>query len=95
LKVFLCRLEFGFSEYGILYDEESKIGAFQTKFHYRTPSPIALVEFSAIMLVGFAKVIKPVNVNFPGIGLGGLQREEVFNLLKEIWWSDDIIVWEK
>jgi hypothetical protein len=66
------------------------IGAFQTKGHFTTPSRLSLIGYSIERLKMFFHKAVPefpevgVIMNFPGIGLGGLDPIEVSLLLKDL-----------
>ena len=80
--------------YGIVYDVETKRGALQVKYHFRNKADLALIGYSAKLLVGVTRLIGRVNVNFPGIGFGGLRRDVVLDVIDPLWSKEDIHVWE-
>jgi hypothetical protein len=58
------------------------LGLFQTKFHWNTPSDLALIEQSTQMLAYFADMFNgTIALNYPGIGLGRRTEEEVKPIL--------------
>lgn len=67
--------------------------AFQTKVHFQEPSDLALIEFSVGRLLEDIERIKParVDLNYPGIGLGGLDPAEVKPLLAPL--PDNVFIW--
>jgi len=86
---------FGAYVYGLLVDRERGLGAFQTKFHYKGCASIDLIALAAQKLAVFAERNPDLRiaVNYPGVGLGGLQREQVTAVLEEFWWGLPIEVW--
>lgn len=68
-------------------------GAFQTKGHYRDPSTLEMVEYGVYRLDKLASQTKTqYHVNFPGIGLGGLKREDVLPRLARL--PGNVTIWE-
>jgi len=61
------------------------VGAFQTKGHWRDPSSLDLVRFSASKLGRYLEANPDIRVHmaYPGIGLGGLGQEDVSRVLEE------------
>ena len=83
-----------YPRYGLMLYPEKKCGLFQTKYHWRRPSPVSLVEYSINMLTELA-VQNPdtiFNVNYPGVGHGGLGRAEVAPLIETM--PDNVYVWK-
>lgn len=80
--------------YGVVYDFEAMRGAFQVKYHYRDKADLALIGYSAKLLIGVTRLIGRVNVNFPGIGFGGLRRDVVLDVIGPVWSNEDVHVWE-
>jgi len=72
-----------------------KIGAFQTKFHWKGVSSLALIGFSVTRLRIMCKYgqIPRVDLAFPGIGCGGLKREAVLPIISEL--PDAVHIWER
>jgi len=59
------------------------VGLFQTKGDWRDPANIALIKFSAAGLAAeLEKNPQEVHMAFPGVGLGGLEEEEVLEALE-------------
>jgi len=81
--------------FGVLWSRKRMLGAFQTKYHWKENSDMDLIFYAAIMLSGFSRRVGMLNVNFPGINYGGLQRSEVLEVIQDIWKTDPIVVWEK
>ena len=73
-------------KYGSVYSQKFNIGAFQVKHHYRDPASIDLITNSSISLVGL--ILEHdwdrIHLNYPGIGLGQLTKEEVEPILLDI-----------
>ena len=63
------------------------IGLFQVKFHFRDAAKFSLIGFSLVRmnewLRKFPKDAK-IAMNFPGIGFGGLQQEDVEPILEDL-----------
>ncbi|WP_287373198.1 hypothetical protein [Oceanithermus sp.] len=87
----------GVYRYGVLYSTRLGLGAFQTKLHFKDPSTVELIRFSAEVLAGEARrhPERTFAVNFPGVGLGGLDREEVLGVLEPLWRDLPIEVWSR
>ena len=73
----------------------SKIGAFQTKWHWKEPSSLALIGYSVVKLQTLCQYggLSCVHLNFPGIGCGGLDRDHVLPIISEL--PDSVHVWER
>ncbi|ADR37737.1 hypothetical protein Ocepr_2289 (plasmid) [Oceanithermus profundus DSM 14977] len=86
---------YGAYVYGLLVDRELGLGAFQTKFHYRGRASIDLIALAAQKLAVFTSRNPGlrIGVNFPGVGLGRLDRMSVQAVLEEFWWDLPIEVW--
>ena len=73
----------------------TKIGLFQTKRHWRDNASIDLIKMSLtgldFWLIG--REDKIVCLNFPGIGNGGLERDQVLALLEFL--PDNVKVYER
>lgn len=83
--------------YGLMIDPywpTQNIGAFQTKLHWQHDSTIALIAFSTGQLWKWCQTHRniTINLNFPGIGLGGLHRDMVLPIIE--WLPDNVVVWE-
>jgi hypothetical protein len=59
----------------------TRIGAFQTKWHWRDPADAALIARSMFMLCALAHGYTRIALNYPGIGNGGLTVDDVANSL--------------
>ena len=92
----------GYHAYGLIVSEKwpnSKIGIFQTKFDWAKPSSIDLIKYSfnqlkAFMERGKQTLGRPVRVDmpFPGIGKGGLNRDDVLEIASKF--GDNLHLWE-
>jgi hypothetical protein len=71
---------------------DGQVGLLQTKHGWRYPSSQALITRSLRMLWGSANSFHRIALNFPGIGLGGLKREDVLPLLEVL--PDNVFVYE-
>ena len=80
-------------KYGVVYDILTKRGAFQVKGDWRERANLGLIEYSARQLVGVSRLLGQVNVNFPGIGCGGLERADVLKVIEPVWADEDVNVW--
>jgi hypothetical protein len=83
--------------YGLLVSENwprQKVAAFQTKIDWREPSKLDVIELSTRMLIDWcaAHPTAWVHLNFPGIGRGGLRREDVLPVIAAL--PDTVAVWE-
>ena len=84
-------------EYGLLVSPRwptAKLGAFQVKTHFNQPAQPALIHRSAQALVAWCRMHPQASVclNFPGIGNGGLLREEVLPIVAQL--PDAVQIWE-
>lgn len=72
----------------------AKLGAFQTKVRWQDPSSLELINFSTSKLVAWCKAhpTARVHLNMPGVGHGGLSREQVLPMLEPL--PDTVTVWE-
>jgi hypothetical protein len=70
-----------------------RIAAFQTKRHWKSPSPLDLLKLSCEKLAGYAKQfpVQRIALNYPGIGLGGLTESDVLPLLETL--PDNVFVY--
>ncbi len=79
----------------VLWSKHSYMGAFQVKQHYQDKAQLALIGFSCIKLMEYLKHntgIRRVNLNFPGIGYGRLDRSQVLPIISEL--PDIVHIWE-
>ena len=62
------------------------IVSFPTKYHWRGQSDLELIRKSAMELVDEANKFswRKVGLNFPGIGMGGLNKNEVREVIKNV-----------
>ena len=82
--------------FGLLIETGIGLGAFQTKFHYRGRADLNLIALAAHELARFASRHPDLRiaVNFPGVGLGRLNRGQVREVLEEFWALLPIEVWK-
>lgn len=86
--------------YGVVFDtlvsngEKYRVGLFQSKTHWRNSSDLTLIAWAAGQLLNFANVQRHwrIALCFPGIGLGGLKREDVLPILEKL--PDNVFVYE-
>lgn len=72
-----------------------KLGLFQVKLHYSSNADLKLIQGSVDKLTELALQYKgaKINMNYPGIGNGGLARSKVEKIIMTL--PDNITVWEK
>lgn len=66
---------------------------FMVKDHWARPARLDIIADSSDMLNRFIRRDIRVDLNFPGIGNGKLNREDVLPLLEDL--PDNIHIWEK
>lgn len=73
---------------------EIKIGLFQTKYNWEDKSPPNIIFKSTYELLVFAEhyTTMRVDLNFPGIGFGGLTKAEVMPIVSIL--PDSVHIWE-
>ncbi len=78
--------------YGLLMN--GKYGAAQVKYNFRDKANTSLIAFSMAFLTDEAKTNRYIyNLNYPGIGNGGLDKNIVRPILDIL--PDNVYVWEK
>lgn len=85
------------TRYGLLVSPDwpkAKLGAFQTKLHWKDPSQLSLIREAVARLTLWCKAhpTATVHLNFPGIGYGNLPRTHVLKLLEPL--PDTVTIWE-
>lgn len=82
------------STYGVTITN-TRVHAFQTKIHWRANSDHELIKLSCRLLARLANKdpTRQIHLNFPGIGLGKLNRDSVVHTVKQL--PDNVTVWEK
>jgi len=78
--------------YGIVFDRNSNIGAFQVKYHVRDIVDMELVRISAQMLAAFAQAI-PCKINIEVPETNGSDDRQFINIVMPIWYKTKICVW--
>lgn len=80
--------------YGTLWDRHWPIGAFQVKRRWMDKADIEIIKESVKQLRQIAIYYKDVvwNVNYPGIGNGGLSKDVVAPLLAGL--PENVVIWE-
>lgn len=75
--------------------DDRVIVSFPTKYHWKEPSTLSLVRRSAYSIDVLAHEYGWAQVDsaWPGIGLGGLSKEEVRPILDEIFNSNKYVLW--
>lgn len=81
------------AKYGLIILDDEKIGAFQTKYHYRGKARLDIITYSRVLLYDWAKQHKDkiVFLNYPGIGLGQLDEKEVLKIISRL--PDNVVIW--
>lgn len=80
----------------LMLEYSGMIGVFQVKRHFRDNARLSLIGHSCVKLMSYLNRnnnMKPVDLNFPGIGYGRLDREQVLPIISEL--PDIVHVWEK
>jgi hypothetical protein len=79
--------------YGLIFHK--RYGAAQVKYRFNERARLDLIRLSMTMLSTVAGKDQSsiFNINFPGIGNGGLKKHQVQSLLKIL--PDNVHVWEK
>ena len=79
--------------YGLLFHQ--RFGALQVKYRFDEKARVDLIEFSLEKLAEKAEEYPKsiFNINYPGIGNGGLRKPEVRPLLSIL--PDNVFIWEK
>lgn len=61
------------------------IGLFQVKYHFGANADLELIKYSCEILNNYVKENnKTVSLNYPGIGYGGLSKEVVDPIIREL-----------
>ena len=70
------------------------ICAFQTKIDFSDPSRLDVIGYSTIELLRYINKYKPkrIDLNYPGIGLGGLDEKLVYEVIKYL--PNQVNVWK-
>ena len=73
---------------------EQPIGLFQTKYDYADKSSLELIEYSTQVLINnYCPRFESIVLNFPGIGLGKLDRSAVLEIIEQL--PDNVTIYEK
>lgn len=80
--------------YGMLFDEETKIAAFQTKQDWRDDASIKVIAHANVRLFAwlFENEGQEVHLNYPGIGHGNLSKSVVKKLIQHL--PDRVHIWQ-
>ena len=68
------------------------VGFFMVKYHWAEPARISIIMRSTAQLIEIASIYDRVDLNFPGIGNGKLDREAVLSIIQHL--PDNVHVWE-
>jgi hypothetical protein len=80
--------------YYLVHHVALHMAAFQVKYHYRHPARIELIKGATKKLSQMARE-RPTwrfDLNFPGVGYGGLERDLVLKAIQRM--PDNIHIWE-
>ena len=79
-------------KYGLIVGK--KLGIFQVKRFYGDSASLELIDYSTSMLYDFATCHsdKRIDLNYPGIGNGKLEKSEVEPIISVL--PDNVHVWE-
>jgi hypothetical protein len=82
--------------YGLLLSEgypSIRVGIFQVKRHWKTDAKLELIGASAMQLLKWTckRPDARVDLNYPGIGNGGLDKDRVTPIVQEL--PDTVRVW--
>lgn len=85
----------GTPNYGvaILGYADFHLGAFQTKIHWRDPSPLSLIEYSVNKLIHCADRFRRIALNFPGTGCGLVSESVVMPIIQKL--PDNVFIYQK
>lgn len=75
--------------------EGGKLGAFQTKYAVSKPASMDAIATSTALLMLMCSYLskrEQIHMPFPGIGLGGLRREDVLPYIEQL--PDMVTIWE-
>jgi len=73
-----------------------KMGVFQVKYHFKDLADLTLIRQSTYELMSTLELThfpRTVSMNFPGIGYGGLKREDVIPIISML--PDEVTIYEK
>jgi len=82
-----------YPHYGCIPDVYKNIGMFQTKYHWRDPSPIDLIRISVDMFSNYVHrhPMEIFHLPFPGINNGGLRPGQVYPIIMRL--PNNVVVW--
>lgn len=86
------------SKYGLLVSDswpKKVLGAFQVKYDFKDLASLELIEYSVWCLQKFLNdhTVMNVNLNFPGIGNGGLDPLDVLDIVSVLPYN--VALWTK
>lgn len=86
-----------YNSYGLIVSDnwpKSKLGIFQTKYHYKDLPDYDIINYSTQMLLKWCEVNNQSRVDMPfvGIGLGKLERNKVYDILEKL--PDTVYIWK-
>lgn len=75
--------------------DDKLIGAFQVKYHFKWKADLDLIKYSTEKWCGiindYHNGLSSVSMNFPGIGWGGLNEEDVLPIIEQL--PDSVTIW--
>lgn len=75
---------FHLSKYGLCHIPQYQLGLFQVKYHFKDRADLDLIRYSFGLLEMYAaQTCGTIAMNFPGIGYGGLDRNDVLDVMRE------------
>lgn len=82
-----------YQKYGVIIIKHLGIGAFQTKYDWRNPSPVELIEYSTNALLKYCmnNPTTTIFLTYPGIGNGGLIKDVVRSIIQQL--PDTVTIW--
>lgn len=88
-------IDLGVAHYGLLFKPEWEIGAFQTKYHFKSDSSLELIKDSTKQLKELAEFYpdSQFHLNFPGIGFGRLNPNDIKPILSIL--PNNVTIWSK
>jgi hypothetical protein len=80
-------------EYGLLVHvfPSQLLGLFQVKKHFRDKADLDLIAHSVESLLLLLHTVERIDLNYPGIGFGGLEEEDVRPIIERL--PDNVHVW--
>ena len=79
--------------YGLVLVPDFRIGALQVKYNFADQADLGLINYSIKELAKYARSNKKleIHINFPGIGYGRLNKEDVLPIIETL--PDNVSIW--